>query len=274
MARVQRLWTDLEIAAMPATLSLLRRMRSAAVTSEDSLFINFKRSINSLFGGNKQIYPPQEALEHAVELADAAGDFFAAKLSKTTQGKKEFEQWQDLLADAKRQYQLYGKMTSARTSLGEVIGFALIGRLRALHIDPDYILQWDLLQNNNLGVTSLGRLCQGDVGVITPLSGDYLLASTYRSYLQRTRDSSFPLHVAAQRRNLSTTILPLSLHDSLDNLSAVGIYVDTTQTGRTAQALYSALREILPEKTVHEPRFTKTKFTPNKKIERYWAQRS
>src|SRR3989338_4157859 len=113
MSQVKRLWTDDEITAMPATIDLLRRMRSAAVTEKPSVYLRSRRVLNNFWGGHERIYSPQEALAHAEELADAAGDFFAAKLSKTTHGKTEFEKWQDLLSDAERQYQIYRGVTYA-----------------------------------------------------------------------------------------------------------------------------------------------------------------
>ncbi len=272
---MKRLWTDGEIIAVPATVDLLRRMRSAAVTEKPSVYLRSRGAINNFWGGHERIHSPQEALAHAEELADAAGDFFAAKLSKTTHRKTEFEKWQDLLSDVKRQYQLYGEMTYARTSVGEVVGNLIIARLRSLHIDPDYTVHWDLFKNNHLGANSIEELVRKDLGIISPLSGDYLMARVYRSYLQRTRIKSFPVHAAALSRDLSVLVLPTTAdgHLPFGDKSAIGIYLDTTETGNTARALFEHLQTTYPLKTVHEPKMERTEFTQSKKIRKYWARR-
>lgn len=275
MPRVKRLWTDEEIIAMPATIDLLRRMRSAAV-SQYSFYIRSRRALNHFFGGQEQIHSQQEALSHAEELADAAGDFFAAKLSKTARGKTEYERWQDLLSDGERQYKLYGTATYARTTLREVVGNSVIGRMRHLHIDANHTLEWDLLENNNLGADTIDGLINQGVGVISPLSGDYLMAKVYSSYLQRKRGKSFAVRAAALSRDLSVVTLPVNAGDApvFDDKPAIGIYIDTTETGNTGRALFEYLQTIYPQKTVHEPKFERTEFTQSKKIERYWTDRT
>ena len=273
MLHVERLWTDEEILAMPATIDLLRKMRSAAVC-EPSFYLRSRRTLNHLLGGQEEIHPSQEALSHAEELADAAGDFFAAKISKTTRRKTEYEKWQDLLSDGRRQYRIYGASTYAKTSLGEVAS-AFIGRLRSLHIDPRYTLEWQLLKNNNLGVDSIERLVNKNMGVISPLSGDYVMARVYSSYLRRTRGRSFPTHAAALSRDLLVVTLPVNAGGSpvFEDKSVIGIYIDTTETGNTARALFKHLQTIYPQKEVHEPRFETVEFTRSQKEERYWAER-
>lgn len=275
MSRVKRLWKDEELTGMEETISSLRRMRSAAVTHAPTLSLRIRRTFNHLLGGQEQIYQQQEALSHAEELANAAGDFFAAKISKTTQENTELEKWQDLLSDAGRYYRLYGAITYARTSLIEVVGYSIIGRLRNVHIDPNYMLQWDLLENNNLGADSIEKLVTQDIGVISPLSGDYLMASIYSSYLKRTRGKSFPTRAAALSKDLSVIVLPISADGNVpfEDKSTIGIYIDTTETGETARALFRKLQETYPQKTVHKPKFERTEFTQSKNMERYWETR-
>src|SRR3989344_5319067 len=99
MSHLKRLWKEEELLGMIATISNLRRMRSAAVMRKSALFLRIKRAFNHWRGGQEQIHSQQEALSDAEELADATGDFFAAKLSKTNRGNMEFEKWQDLLLD-------------------------------------------------------------------------------------------------------------------------------------------------------------------------------
>jgi hypothetical protein len=270
MSPSKRLWTDEEIMSMPKTIELLRRMRSAAV-SQPSIGICSKKALTRLFGGQEQIYSQQEALTHAEEIANAAGDFFAAKLSKTTRGNREFEKWQDLLHNKKRQYKLYGPTTYAKTDLGEVVGNSVISRMRNLDIDANHMLTWDLLENNNLGATTICELVDQDIGVISPLSGDYLMARIYSSYLQRKRGKSFPVRAIALTKDLSVVNLPTNTDDSpvFEDKSAIGIYIDTNETGNTARKIFKYLNQHYPQKTIHPPKFEKVEFVPSKKIERW-----
>ncbi len=272
MSRIKRLWRDEELIGMPKTISLLRKMRTAAVMHKPTISLSVRKILNHLLGGQEQIYSQQEALLHAEELADAAGNFFAAKLSKTTQGNTEFQKWQDLLSDAGRQYNLYGTTTYARTSLGEVVGNSIIGRLRNVHIDPKYMMQWDLLENNNLGADSIEKLVNQDIGVISPLSGDYLMASVYSSYLRCTIGKSFPTHAAALSRDLSKIVLPINAdgHLPFEDKPAIGLYIDTTQTGDTARVLFRVVQEMYPQKTIHRPKFENTEFVQSDRIKKYW----
>ncbi len=272
MSQIKRLWKDEELIGMTKTISLLRKMRTAAVMHKPTISLRVRRILNHLLDGQEQIYSQQEALLHAEELADASGDFFAAKLSKTTHGNTEFQRWQDLLSDAGRQYSLYGTTTYARTSLGEVVGNSIIGRLRNVHIDTKYMLQWDLLENNNLGADSIEELINQDIGVISPLSGDYLMASVYSSYLRRTMGKSFPTHASALSRDLSKIVLPVNAdgHLPFEDKPAIGIYIDTTQTGDTARALFGMIQESYPQKTIHMPKFQRTEFVQSDRMKKYW----
>lgn len=273
MTRIKRLWTDEELIGMAKTISSLRRMRTAAVTQSSSIFLRLRRACNHFLGGQEQIYSQQEALSHTEELADTAGDFFAAKLSRTTNKNAELEKWQDLVSDATRQYLLYGSTTHARTSLGEVVGTSMIGRLRNINIDPDYMLHWDLIENNNLGVESIEELINQDIGVFSPLSGDYVMARTYSSYLQRTKGKSFPVRAVALNHNLSVIVLPVNADGKLpfEDKPEIGIYMDTTETGETARVTYESLQEAYQQKTVYEPKYARTEFTKSKKMEKFWS---
>ena len=138
-----------------------------------------------------------------------------------------------------------------------------------MHIDPKYQLYWDFFENNKLGV-SIDDL--QDMGIISPLSGDYLIASFYSSYLRRTRGKSFDTHTAALSKDLSVVVLPLADGKyPFEDKSKIGIYIDTTETGNTARALLKKVQECYPEKTILPPKKEITEFTASKKIEEYWA---
>lgn len=270
----EQLWTDEEVLGMDATYHTLRRMRTAATMIEPTLFLRMGRTINNLLGGQARIYSKQEALLQAEELANAAGDFFAAKLSKTTHDKKEFEKWQDLLSVAQRQYELYQEATFSKAALKNAVGDSLLGRMRNLHVDPRYMLEWDLLENNNLGVETIKELINQDIGIISPLSGDYLLSKIYSSYLKHTRGDSFSVRAVALSEDLSRLVLPLDKEGNLpfENKKTIGIFIDTTATGNTARVLFEILQEAYPQKIISEPTFKTSEFTKSKKLKKYYGK--
>ncbi|MDO8555612.1 MAG: hypothetical protein Q7R96_00370 [Nanoarchaeota archaeon] len=276
MAVIQRLWDDRDIEGMGETVVILRRMRNAATLHTPSLSMRIHRCLNHLFGGTEEIHTQQTALADAETLAQAAGDFFAAKISKTTHHTDEFQKWQDLLFDANNQYLLYTPMTYAQTSLNEVVGYSLIGRMRNTRIDPSYMLTWDLLKNNNLGTNSIRELLNENIGIISPLSGDYLMACFYSSYLQRTKGKSLSVHAAALSKDLTTLTLPKDAqgNNPFMNKPCIGIYIDTTETGNTAEALFQGLQTIYQGKKIHTPmrETSKATFVPSNKMIRYWKR--
>jgi len=275
MPQVERLWKDEEIIGMNLTISLLRRMRSAAVTPIPSRSLRFHRALNHFFRENEEIHPPQEALADAQHLATAAGDFFAATISRTAHSTTEFQKWQDFLSDSQKQYNLYTPITYARSILTDVVGNSLIGRMRNLHIDPDYTINWELLKNNNLGAHRIRELLELNIGIFSPLSGDYLMANVYSAYLRRTRDKTFALRTVALSQDLSEMTLPITDEGlPFEEKNIIGIYIDTVQTGNTGRILFAKLQEMYPQKRILPPREEDVPFTPSGKIEKYWQERS
>ncbi|MBI3618458.1 hypothetical protein HY213_00300 [Candidatus Peregrinibacteria bacterium] len=272
MARIERLWKDVEIRGMDETVTRLRRMRTA-IFQEETIGLRLRRKILKVFGKQEPIHSHQDALLHAEQLANAAGDFFAAKISRTMHGTKEFERWQDLLSDAKRQYSVYGISTWARSSLRDVVGNSIIGRLRCLHIDPDFTLAWDLTHNNKFGVRSVQELLRrNDLGIFSPLSGDYLMATMYSSYLRRLKGKTFPVRAVALHEDLSQALFPTDAdgHLPFQEKKEIGVYIDTIDTGSTSLALEQFLQKAYPQKIIHPPATASTEFEQSKKMKWFW----
>ncbi|HLC75685.1 MAG TPA: hypothetical protein VJB82_01005 [Candidatus Peribacterales bacterium] len=268
----KRLWKDEEIIGMNETMLRLRRMRSAATMHSWSIGVLAKKFGLRLRGIIEPEHSQQESLSDAQKLADAAADFFAARISKTSAGKQEFQKWQDLLSDAQRQYRLYAITTYARSKLVDAVGQTVIGRLRNLHIDPDHMMNWDFTEGNNLGIESTDELLEKNIGIVSPLSGDYLSASTYQAYLRRTKGKTFPLTPAAMSGDLSHIVLLQGEDGSLPfaDKDEIGFFLDATETGNTGRALASHMSHLYPEKIVHKPIDEKVEFTQSQKIVEYW----
>ena len=268
----KRLWKDEEIIGMNETMLRLRRMRSSATMRGWSIGVLAKKFGLRLQGIIEPEHSPQESLSDARQLADAAADFFATRISRTSNAKQEFQKWQDLLSDAQKQYRLYAVTTYARSKLVDAVAQTVIGRLRNLHIDPDYMMNWDCTVGNNLGIESTNELLERNIGVVSPLSGDYLSASTYQSYLRRTKGRTFPLTPAAMSGDLSHVVLLQGEDGSLPfaDKDEIGFFLDATETGNTGRALASHMSQLYPEKIVHKPIEEKVEFTRSKKIVDYW----
>ena len=273
MASVERLWTDQELRDLNDTVINLRRIRTAATAHlQDG-------PVNKLFSRFRDSQPPtnedrQIMLLDAEVLAAAAGDFFATKISRVTNGQVEKQGWLDALSDTRASYKKVKPTTAARTKPIEVADI-VVDHLRALSIDPMYVLNWELFTFNNVGATDIAELIKGHIGIISPLSGDFLVASTYCSYLDQINGKSFPLKPSAPTRNLEMVVLPVDEHGKgvFEDLPEVAIYLDVYETGNTGLALIRSLKEAYPSHVVHEPDIEvarELKFEPSKKMQDFW----
>ena len=186
----------------------------------------------------------------------------------------EYEKWQDTLSDTKNEYGKYKESTFAKTGMLEVVGNSVIGRLRNMSIDPNYMLNWDLTHNNNLGARDINELTRKNKSVISPLSGDYLLACTYSNYLERTRGRSFQVKPAALSRDLKLIVLPKDQEGRpvFELVPEIGIYIDSTDTGKTGRVLFEAIRQEYPETKVHQPPANRTEFKQSRRMINFWRK--
>jgi hypothetical protein len=267
------LWKESELIGMGETITYLRRIRAAAVIDRASLSFRMKILCNNILRRDVKIRPQQEALSDAEKLADAGADFFAARISNTRRGNREFEKWMDLLSDAKKHYHFYRPLTFAKTKTIDVAGF-LINSLRTMYIDPEYTIDFILFKWNNFGTDSIRKLLELNVGVFSPLSGDYLVASTISHYLQRTRSKSFPVSAVALSKDLSFGVLQVNKDGGrpFKDRSAISIFMDNNETGSTANSMLKILRSIYPDKTIYEPQTERIEFVQSDKIKAYYKE--
>lgn len=275
MAKIERLWSDQELIAMEATVVSLRKIRTATTTKPEEqkkgiikFFPLVRESRSRLPQKDKEV-----VLFDAEKLANTAAYFFALKISKTASGDREKQEWQDTLSDTNKKYGKLSPTTYARTTKQDVT-VSLVGHLRHLSIDPSYMLKWDLLQANHLGAQTIEQLVDGTIGVISPLSGDYLLANTYSKYLELLKKKKFPVKPAACSSDLTFIVLPVDSEGKniFGHLSQIGIYLDAVDTGNTGKALYQFLKQVYPTHIVHEPIAQKIEFIPSKKMRNFWKK--
>lgn len=275
---VERLWTDRQLKGMTDTVLYMRKIRTAA-TTEISPTSNSTRRLMSVLRrpGPESVNTAKSReviLFDAERLGATAGSFFAARLSGNSSGDLEFEEWQDTLSDVQKEYRKYKDSTYAKTGMLEVVGNSVIGRLRNLSIDPNYMLRWDLTLNNNLGARNVNELIQKNMGVMSPLSGDYIMSCTYSSYLERMLGRTFPTKPAALSSDLRLVVLPKDKEgkEVFELVPEIGIYIDTTDTGNTGRVLFQAVKEAYPNQRVLEPRATKSNFKQSKKMQDFWKK--
>lgn len=255
MSKLERLWTDRDLQGITDTVVYLRKMRTAAFEKEPE-------GIRALFVHR---IPQEVVLFDARELASNAGNFFATTISHATDGRHEREAWLDRISLARRKYKGKETSTHAKTVPTDV-GQNTISKLRDLSIDPAYVVNWWITLANNLGANSTDDLIQRGVGVVSPLSGDYLMATTLRSYLDMTRGGAYPLKLAIANRDVSSVIFERGEQGMpFGELREIGIFQDVAQTGETGRALHAALAKAYPSHTVFEPR-GRVEFEPSRKI--------
>lgn len=265
---VESLWTNQQMVGFNNTTLTLRRIRSTA-TGESP-----KQGLLGRFRKDTPTIDSQDALMDAERLGIAAGNFMGARISNTLNGQLEHEEWQDILSDTQKRYEKYDTSTYTRTTMMDVVGNSILGRLRNLHIDPNYMLRWEFVIQNNLGVDHVNELSERGIGILSPLSGDYLLACAYSSYLDRKKGKAFNVRPAALSRNLDTVVLPKDKNNlpALTGSSEIGIYLDAMETGNTGRALFEAISKEYGFKKIHAPKSTNAEFEPSSKIKEFWKK--
>lgn len=277
----ERLWTDRQLKGMTDTVVYMRKIRTAATADGSSVSSRTGRLMSILRISNPESVNTAKSREvilfDAERLGATAGNFFAARLSDTSSGNLELEEWQDTLSDVRKQYKKYKESTHTKytkTETLEVVRKTMPYRFRLLSIDPDYMLRWDLTLNNNLGAENADQLINNDIGVISPLSTDYIMSCTYSSYLQKTQDRTFLTKPAALSSDLRLVVLPKDKEgrEVFELVPEIGIYIDTTVTGNTGRLLFQAVKEAYPNQRVLEPRATKTDFKQSNKMQDFWKK--
>lgn len=273
MPEMPRLWTDEEVVLMGKTVDVLRKIRTAA-TQEPSHVLSFvKRGVAAALGNPYWEIRPEMALKDAEQLGDVASRAMALRIAERRDKGEGIQDWQEALQDMVEYYLDYSSSTFAQSTLTNVVGAAFISRLRALNVDPDCLLRYELVDNNNLGVTKVSELSDDRRVVIAPLSGDFLLASTYRHFLKIRNGKTFHLRPAALSKDLTHSTLPLETDDpKLAQAQEVGIYIDTIATGSTGRALHEAVQKKYPEKKVQMPNHTGKDFVQSPKLEAFWRK--
>jgi hypothetical protein len=267
------MWTNEQLAGMGDTISTLRRMRTVAtgapsMSLRERLSVLFKKPQidEDVMEGQRQ-----GVLYDAEHLASAAGTFFASHISHTHEEVKAQQAWLDGLSDALKKYGKFRETTYRKTETFMVATASLVSRLRYLSIDPTYVLDWELTQNNNLGLKEIGELRSRNIGVVSPLSGDYLMACVYRSYLKIKHGNTFAVSPAALSRDVRTVVLQRTPTGTgvFDHTTRIGMYMDTTQSGNTGKVLYAAVKAQYPKATVYEPPVEFVEFIPSKRINEF-----
>lgn len=270
MKTLHRLWHDEEIMGTLQTIQCLRQMRTAATLDTLPITLKTRNLVRRVVGGDIiQLGNPQLVLAEAERLADRAADYFAHSLHKKSETKGKYELWRDHLSEAEKTYEDFDPTSFANTSPKEVI-ISIMGALSALRIDPDHLLHNELVTANHLGFRRLEHIGQVKSAVIAPLSGDYLLASTFSKYLGE-RGQSFSTHAVALSPDLTKAVFPSDLEARLADIDSIGIYLDTVQTGRTGSSLHQKLQDKLDgKKIVHAPNSKKVPFKESPETEAFW----
>ena len=269
---VERIWTDKVLISMTETVDRLRRMRTAAVCDAQSIGFRFRRRIHEMLYTPQEIRTGDIALKDAKILADAASDYFSERLIGDPIAPKQYSTWQYILKSTTSRYDFFRASSSSSTPTTESVRYMLIPRLRNIHIDPDYMMEWDFCVNNKLTDT-LENLLHRNIGIYAPLSGDYLIAKTYTQYLLKKYGKVLDVQAMALSSSLSIAKLLRGTDNRIpfESKDEIGIFIDSTETGKTALAAYSSIRNTYPDKIVHEPRLTRRdEFVMSQKMEDYW----
>lgn len=263
----ERLWTDEELFGIERTLVNLRRMRTAATCGLEPPKTGIRAYLSTIREFLEGPIPEdrQKVLSDAQNLAGSAGYVFADISTRNGRDAVRQEEWRDLLRQTTEQYARYPTTTFARTRK-QAATLSIMGHLKAMTADPEYVLNWDLFRTNNLGSRNVQSLLRRNITVVAALSGDLFMAAIYRAYLDVTRGKSFDLRAAAMDKDLKYFTLPDLSDLALDRKREVGIFLDIVETGKTSRAMLNALRSSYPDLKIHIPRSQRIEYQPNRKI--------
>lgn len=258
--KVGRIWTNQELRDLGSTVQILRRIRTATTAQMEPP----KRGVVGFFGkllGEREFPTPDNrlaVLEEAERLGFAAGNYLATRFIRDNRDGQLLKAWESVLDETSVKYSDFPETTFAKTKNIDVIGSTL-ARMRVIYGDPSHMIKWDLFENNRLGASSIDALLTKKVTIIAPLSGDFLIAAVYQTYLEKTRRKTFKLKAAALSRNLKGVVLP-DLGNQSDK--EIGIYMDVVDSTKTGTALLHAAREEYPLARIHTPSTTPTNDIP------------
>lgn len=252
----ERILGDRELKLTDITVTQLRAMRTAAFPSHGFLS-RFQRT---------SPLPVQEIATDARNLSTTAGSYLALRASGLETGIREREELEHVIADVKTKYREYrpGSFTGTKSMDPAE---SIIDKLKTLSIDPDHALRWELVESADFDVDSVADFLDREIGLVSPLSGDYLRGSIYRSFLFYTQDRTFPYQMAIASIDLRSVVLEAgNLGRSFEELTEIGIYLDISASGSTGEAVYRAVSLAYPDKTVFEPPIYKGTLPPSDKM--------
>lgn len=265
--KLERLWTDKEIDHIEDTITALRKIRSAAVLGLEPPKTGVIGLLANLRGQLPVPEDRQRVLSDGEDLAHAAAAFLAKRVVKGERDVERRDAWEEVLLRTTEHYGRYPVTTFAKTSRNEV-SQSTIFNLRAMSIDPRYMLNCNLFRENRLGAIDLNSLLAARLVVVAPLSGDLLLAAIHREQVELTRGQSFHLRTAAISKDLKHTVISDLKPEMEQGFQAVGIFLDAIESGSTGRVLATSLRDQYPQFTVHEPQTSRVEFVPSQKIRR------
>lgn len=253
------------------TLDRLHTMQEAATPIILPIKYSFMNRIFHLLCPQPVVPKPrQEILKDARELADTFAEFAASWTLGKPETDAQYNACRRKLAEHEKTYSGFDDRSATGAS-SYYATEALYKRLESLHKEPEEILQWDLMENNRLGVDGIAELLRCKTAIVAPLSADYLMLSTYRNYIRETMKQIIPIYpVLLTCEDAEPIIVPEGFHSGLEKAQKVAIYTDATESGSTGQALYEALRPLCGDR-LQAPDTTWCTSEDEKGLEKGWA---
>ncbi len=241
------------LGAMQETIAQLRDIRRAVTIPQGRPLTNLilpRRYASSSV--DRQVL-----LSEAKIIAGACGDYVSAAITEGSDKQTLRERWIDVLSEAIGTYRRTEQLSANKVHLRES-SYWVFDHALNLMINPSF-LAWDMLVHNNMGVEDLKKLIERKIGVIAPLSSDFLIASIFRSYLKRTEGETFNLYSMAVAVGEGRTVVHYAAADSPE----LSFYLDKAYVGSTGEAAYEALKDVFPNKVIHVPNKTRVKDVPS-----------
>ena len=240
------MFIDGNLDAVGQTVQQLRDVRRAVTRpGRRPLKDVIKPSTRYGFSGRER----QVFLAEAGILGADMGNYFAAIASDNGQAKILREKWLDTLGQFNGRFNNLSPLSSSNGSNVEQMSYWILDHVLNVGAEPNYVA-WELLAHNNMGEAAgideaLGR----EVGIVAPLSTDFLIAAVFCGYLDQTHGKTFQLAPIAIAVDEGGTVLSIFTA----HMKEVAIYIDGVGEGQTARAAYGMVKEIFSDRPIHKP---------------------
>jgi len=219
-------------------LELTRRMHSAALSVPES----------DTEGGTKR----QAILDHAEQLTVVTAKLIVAPIAGSSQQEAR-DRFATTIGELNSRYNGFPQYSHSEARARKSVN-KLLADAQGLNRDWETFVTNHYANRNEIPIP-LATLLSSGVGIIAPLTTDFVRSTLHRVFINEIARSSgcFDLKPAAVNARRGYVVLPKKPdgEPSFRDKGIIGIFVDDRNTGSTARVVFEAVKSEYHTKTVY-----------------------